>query len=354
MTLEDFLDQMQQVRKMGPMSQVLGMIPGFRNAAKGRDLHVDDGQINRVEAIIRSMTLQERRHPEIINGSRRRRIASGSGTSVQEVNQLLSQFKQMRKLMKQMGRGGLPGLLGPNPEYEGARMVKIRLARVGGKKNAIYRVVVADVRSPRDGRNIETIGRYNPQTHPSIVEIDVEKADNWIANGAQPTSAVQEADQDRHEGSAARPRPPDAGRRMSPADPSPLSAMIGALARGLVDNPEQVEVNEESDGETRVISLYVAETDLGQVIGRGGRVARALRVILRVGVHGPRRARHPRDRRLDDDPAHELLDGRDRAHRPPARHRRGGPLAGLRPDPPDHRRSARRWRCARARGSRGA
>ena len=112
MTLEDFLDQMQQVRKMGPMSQVLGMIPGFRNATKGQDLNVDDGQINRVEAIIRSMTLQERRHPEIINGSRRRRIAAGSGTSVQEVNQLLSQFKQMRKLMKQMGRGGLPALFG--------------------------------------------------------------------------------------------------------------------------------------------------------------------------------------------------------------------------------------------------
>ena len=112
MTLEDFLDQMQQVRKMGPMSQVLGMIPGFRNATKGHDVNVDDGQINRVEAIIRSMTLQERRHPEIINGSRRRRIAAGSGTSVQEVNQLLSQFKQMRKLMKQMGRGGLPALFG--------------------------------------------------------------------------------------------------------------------------------------------------------------------------------------------------------------------------------------------------
>ena len=112
LTLEDFLEQMHQVRRMGPMSQVLGMIPGFRNAAKGRDLNVDDGQIDRVEAIIKSMTLQERRHPEIINGSRRRRIASGSGTSVQEVNQLLSQFKQMRKLMKQMGRGGLPALFG--------------------------------------------------------------------------------------------------------------------------------------------------------------------------------------------------------------------------------------------------
>ena len=112
LTLEDFLEQMHQVRKMGPMSQVLGMIPGFRNAAKGRDLNIDDRQMDRVEAIIKSMTLAERRRPEIINGSRRRRIASGSGTSVQEVNQLLSQFKQMQKLMKQMGRGGLPALFG--------------------------------------------------------------------------------------------------------------------------------------------------------------------------------------------------------------------------------------------------
>ncbi len=70
-------------------------------------------------------------------------------------------------------------------------MVKIRLARVGGKKNAIYRVVVADSRSPRDGRNIDTIGRYNPQTDPSQIHIDVEKADTWIANGAQPTPAVK-------------------------------------------------------------------------------------------------------------------------------------------------------------------
>ncbi len=69
-------------------------------------------------------------------------------------------------------------------------MVKIRLARVGSKKNAIYRIVVADSRSPRDGRNIETIGRYNPQTDPSIVEVDLAKADRWIANGAQPTEAV--------------------------------------------------------------------------------------------------------------------------------------------------------------------
>jgi signal recognition particle subunit SRP54 len=112
LTLEDFLEQMGQVRQMGPMSQVLGMIPGFRSVAKAKDVQVDDRQLDRIEAIIHSMTLDERRHPEIINGSRRRRIAAGSGTSVQEVNQLLSQFKQMRKLMKQMGRGGLPALFG--------------------------------------------------------------------------------------------------------------------------------------------------------------------------------------------------------------------------------------------------
>lgn len=69
-------------------------------------------------------------------------------------------------------------------------MVKIRLARVGSKKNPIYRVVVADSRSPRDGRNIETIGRYNPQVDPSIVEVDLDRAHHWIDNGAQPSSAV--------------------------------------------------------------------------------------------------------------------------------------------------------------------
>lgn len=69
-------------------------------------------------------------------------------------------------------------------------MVKIRLARVGGKKNAIYRVVVADSRSPRDGRNIETVGRYNPQHEPSLVELDMDKVDAWLGKGAQPTPAV--------------------------------------------------------------------------------------------------------------------------------------------------------------------
>lgn len=112
LTLDDFLDQLRQVRKMGPIGQLMGMIPGFDKAAKMKDVQVDERRIDRVEAIISSMTLSERARPDIINGSRRRRIAAGSGTTVQEVNQLLAQFKQMQKLMKRMGKGGLPSMLG--------------------------------------------------------------------------------------------------------------------------------------------------------------------------------------------------------------------------------------------------
>jgi signal recognition particle subunit SRP54 len=108
---------MRQVRRMGPMSQVLGMIPGFRSAARAKDLTVDEGQLDRIEAIIQSMTPGERRHPEIINGSRRQRIARGSGTTVQDVNRLLKQYAQLRKMMRQLkGMEGrmpklrLPGL----------------------------------------------------------------------------------------------------------------------------------------------------------------------------------------------------------------------------------------------------
>jgi signal recognition particle subunit SRP54 len=112
LTLQDFLEQMRQVRRMGPISQILGMLPGFRGAAKLRGAEVDEKQLDRVEAIIQSMTPDERRRPDTINGSRRRRIAQGSGTTVQEVNALLGQFKQMQKLMKHIGRGGLPPMLG--------------------------------------------------------------------------------------------------------------------------------------------------------------------------------------------------------------------------------------------------
>ena len=103
-TLEDFLDQLQEVKKMGPMSQVLGMLPGMNRIPQ--DAEVNDGALARVEAIIRSMTVQERRSPNILNGSRRRRIATGSGTSVQEVNRLMKQYEQMQKMMKTLSKGG--------------------------------------------------------------------------------------------------------------------------------------------------------------------------------------------------------------------------------------------------------
>lgn len=105
---EDYLDQLQQMRKMGPLDQILGMIPGF-NAKKLQGAEIDESQVGKVEAIIRSMTKEERQHPEILNGSRRRRVAIGSGTSVQEVNRLMNQFGQMKKMIRglnEMEHGG--------------------------------------------------------------------------------------------------------------------------------------------------------------------------------------------------------------------------------------------------------
>lgn len=111
----DFLSQLEQVKKMGNMKDLLGMIPGMGKALKGID--IDDNSFKPIEAIIRSMTMQERENPDVINGSRKTRIANGSGTSVQEVNQLLKQFGDMRKLMKTMNKmgGGKRAMSSLNP-----------------------------------------------------------------------------------------------------------------------------------------------------------------------------------------------------------------------------------------------
>jgi signal recognition particle subunit SRP54 len=106
--LEDFLGQLRAMRRMGPLQGILGMIPGL--GAQIRGMKVDDSELDRVEAIILSMTPEERRRPELIKGSRRLRIARGAGTNVQAVNQLVKQFAQMRKVMRQMGRGRMPDL----------------------------------------------------------------------------------------------------------------------------------------------------------------------------------------------------------------------------------------------------
>jgi signal recognition particle subunit SRP54 len=130
-TLDDFLEQLQSLKKMGSLGGLLGMMPGIPKELKNASIGDDD--LKPVEAIIRSMTTQERRHPEIINGSRRQRIAQGSGRSIAEVNRLVKQFSEMQKMMKKMGggskkgkkrmsplaglgAGGFPGMPGGAPE----------------------------------------------------------------------------------------------------------------------------------------------------------------------------------------------------------------------------------------------
>jgi signal recognition particle subunit SRP54 len=107
--LDDFLEQLAAIRRMGPLTSLLGMIPGL-GASQLKGVSLPESELDRLEAIIRSMTPDERRRPELIKGSRRLRIARGSGTSVQEVSRLIKQFAQMRSVMRQVGRGKMPDL----------------------------------------------------------------------------------------------------------------------------------------------------------------------------------------------------------------------------------------------------
>lgn len=110
--LEDFLSQMQQMRKLGPITQLFDMIPGMGKLTQGVDLSNAEQDIKRIEAIIQSMTPEERRNPRLLKASRKRRIARGSGTTVPEVNKLIKQFREMQRMMKQLGRGGRRGRAG--------------------------------------------------------------------------------------------------------------------------------------------------------------------------------------------------------------------------------------------------
>jgi len=137
--------------------------------------------------------------------------------------------------------------------------VRLRLTRIGGRKNPIWRVVVADQRSKRDGRVIETVGHYNAQTDPSTIVLDEERIRDWLARGAQPSDSVRK--------------------------------LLDFLARGLVEHPDSVRVTEliEDDGSV-VLELSVHDDDYGSVIGRGGRTAGALRTVIKVaGVKDRRR-----------------------------------------------------------------
>ena len=131
--LDDFLAQMQSIRKMGPLSKIIGMLPQagqFKDAIGA----IDEREVDRIEAIIYSMTPAERAQPEILNGSRRARIAKGSGTTVQEVNGLVNRFMETRKMMRQLGAGGgLPGMPGLPGARRPGRQPQVRKAAKGGK-----------------------------------------------------------------------------------------------------------------------------------------------------------------------------------------------------------------------------
>jgi signal recognition particle subunit SRP54 len=109
-TLDDFRDQMVQIRKMGSMSDLISMIPGIGKSKHLKNLEVDESELVRIEAIINSMTPQERRHHTLIKGSRRKRIARGSGTSVQDINKLLKNYTQVMKMIKKINKGGMRGI----------------------------------------------------------------------------------------------------------------------------------------------------------------------------------------------------------------------------------------------------
>lgn len=127
-TFDDFLEQMEQVKKLGPLDQIMDMLPGMNKMKGLKDMKVDEKQIGRVEAIVRSMTKEEKLKPELLNHSRRKRVAAGSGTTVVEVNRLIKQFDDMKKMMKQFssmmgpkgpkgGKKGLKGMLGKNMKF---------------------------------------------------------------------------------------------------------------------------------------------------------------------------------------------------------------------------------------------
>ena len=188
-TLADFRDQMKQLRKLGPLESILGMMPQMGPLKDLKNVKVDEKEITRIVAIVDSMTAKERANHMIINGARRRRIAKGSGTSVQEVNNLLKQYAQTRKMMKSITGGGrlsgqAPGQVQTAHGFrtivfgkllstidliwnEGVNgMLMIRLARFGAKKKPAYRVVVIDKERARDSRSVEVVGTYSPVAKP--------------------------------------------------------------------------------------------------------------------------------------------------------------------------------------------
>ena len=244
------------LKKMGPLQGVLKLIPGLGNQLKVVD--IDERQLARVEAIVLSMTPRgagraapDRRLPPPADRGRQR--ADGPG---REQAPLRPQADGEDDEADGEGKDAYTSrAANMRDRTEIGRMaVRMRLTRVGSKKNPIYRVVVADQRSPRDGRFIEIVGRYNPQTDPSTIELDEAKVNDWLGKGARPSEAVF--------------------KLMKAAGSDVLWRSCSTwLATPLVDDPDAVRVEQVEREDATVLELYVAEDDSGKVIGRQGRLA---------------------------------------------------------------------------------
>ena len=146
--------------------------------------------------------------------------------------------------------------------------VKIRLKRLGEKKSPFYRIIVADSRSPRNGRFIEEIGTYDPNYDPCKLNIDSELAKKWLANGAQPTEVV---------GKLSRWL---VSKSKSLMEVLSMKELVEIIAKALVDNPDEVVVTETEKDKAIIVDLKVAPSDMGKVIGKSGRIAKSIRSVV--------------------------------------------------------------------------
>jgi signal recognition particle subunit SRP54 len=157
--LDDFIEQLGQLRKMGSLGGLMRLMPGMNKDMRQAADQFDDRELDRIEAIVRSMTPAERQDPSLIDGSRRRRIAQGSGRTIQDINQLLNQFRQMQKMMKQMGGGSMPGM----PEMPKGRLGMARqMMKGGGGDLAELQAAMGSPAAPGTGLPAELTGFKKP------------------------------------------------------------------------------------------------------------------------------------------------------------------------------------------------
>merc|ERR1711981_535786 len=184
----------EKIKKMGGIEGVMSFMPGVSKIKSQMDqAGIDEKIVTQNEAVILSMTKKERENPKIIDGSRKKRIANGSGTDIATINKLLKQFKMMSDMMKKMSKGDTKGMSDKGIPPELFNQLKLRLSRGGTKKRPVYKVVVADSRFARDGRFIEKVGFFNPllpKEKKERIGLEAERIKYWLGQGAQPTTRV--------------------------------------------------------------------------------------------------------------------------------------------------------------------